>query len=194
MKPLFFTSPAQFRAWLRKNHQRSTEVLVGFWKVGTGKPTLTWSESVDEALCFGWIDGKRTSLDARRYAIRFTPRKASSNWSAINVGKVKALVRAARMKPAGLRAFEARPEKTSGYSFEQKREATFSSAQRAAIAANARARAWFDAKPPGYRRNATFWVVSAKREETRASRLATLIACSARGQEIPPLARRPPRP
>ena len=190
MKPLFFRSPAAFRSWLEKNHARKKEMLLGAWKVGTGKPSLTWSQAVDEALCFGWIDGKTKSLGPESFAIRFTPRRPGSNWSLVNLRKVKALVRARRMTPAGLHAYETRTAKEAGvYSYEQRYQVKFSRAQRAKLAANERARVWFDAKPPGYRATATFWVLSAKREETRESRLATLIARSARGRPIPMLER-----
>ena len=192
MKPRFFPSPAAFRAWLQKNHARATEVLVGFWKRSTGKPSLTWSESVDVALCFGWIDGVRRTLGPDSYVIRFTPRKPTSDWSAINVGKAKALLRAGRMTAAGRRAFESRNRDKTPYSSELKHQAAFTPAQRKKLESNRKACAYFTAKPPWYRRSAIHWVNSAKREATRSSRLATLIAYSARNQDIPPLAR-PPR-
>jgi len=110
LAPRFSSSPAAFRAWLERHHAREAELLVGYWKVGTGRPSLTWPESVDEAICFGWIDGVRHSLDAERYVIRFTPRKPGSNWSAVNRRKAEALLAAGRMSPAGRRAWEARPE------------------------------------------------------------------------------------
>jgi len=182
----FFASPAAFRAWLEKHHARAAELLVGFWKVATGRPTLTWPESVDEAICYGWIDGVRRSVDAERYVIRFTPRKPGSQWSAVNRRKAEALLAAGRMAPAGLAAWEARPEaEDAGYSFENRREVAFPPALAKRFKAERAAWAWFSARPPGERRTATHWVVSAKREETRRKRLEVLIACSAAGRKLP---------
>jgi uncharacterized protein YdeI (YjbR/CyaY-like superfamily) len=188
VKPVFFATPARFRAWLEKNHAKKAELIVGFYKRGIGKPSLTWPESVDEALCFGWIDGIRKSLGAEAYTIRFTPRRPTSIWSAVNVRRVKALVASGKMRPAGLAAYRKRtPERTGVYSFERRSELT--PAQAKELRANAKAKAFFDARPPWYRRAAIHWVTSAKKEETRARRLAELIACSARGRAIPPLVR-----
>ena len=190
MKPVFFPTPAAFRAWLRRHHRTTKEVLVGFHKRHTGKPTLTWPESVDEALCFGWIDGVRRSISPGAYAIRFTPRKSGSRWSAVNVRKAKALLAAKRMAPSGRRAFEGRDRKAD-YAYEQRHAAVLPPALAARLRANRRASKHFEAKPPWCRRAAIFWVTSAKQEKTRDSRLATLIACSARGEDIPSLRRRP---
>jgi uncharacterized protein YdeI (YjbR/CyaY-like superfamily) len=191
MEPVFFETPAAFRRWLAEHHESAEELLVGYHKKGTGRPSLTWQESVDQALCFGWIDGIRRSLDGDRYTIRFTPRRRNSIWSAVNVRRARELIDAGEMRPAGATAFEGR--KASGvYSYEQRHAAAFDAEQEREFRANAEAWAWFQAKPPGYRRTATHWVVSAKREETRRRRLATLIEDSAAGREIGPL-RRPER-
>jgi uncharacterized protein YdeI (YjbR/CyaY-like superfamily) len=185
MEPLFFAKPADFRRWLEKHHHAAAELLVGFYKRGSGRPSMTWPESVDEALCFGWIDGVRRSLDDESYTIRFTPRRPSSNWSLINIRKVEALIRDGRMKPAGLEAFEARDESKSGvYSFEQRENAKLDRKAEATFRANRAAWRFFQAQPPGYRKIAAFHVMSAKREETRAKRLSILIEHSAAGQRI----------
>lgn len=191
MEPKFFASPAEFRDWLERNHASEQELLVGYHKKGTGRPSLTWSESVDEALCFGWIDGIRRTIDAERYTIRFTPRRKGSVWSKVNIRKVEELVRTGRMRPAGERAFEKRAEERSGiYSFEQRSEAVLSEEALARIRADPDAWAFWESQPAGYRRQATWWIVSAKREDTRSRRLEQLIADSAAGQRIA-LLRRP---
>jgi uncharacterized protein YdeI (YjbR/CyaY-like superfamily) len=189
-KPIYFASTAEFRRWLRANHAKETELIVGFYKKHTRKPSMTWSEAVDEALCFGWIDGVRRGVDEDRYTNRFTPRKPKSNWSNINIAKVKALIASGRMQPAGLRAYEARDEKRVGvYSFEREKAARLSAADEKAFRSNRAAWKWFSAQPPGYRRTAYHWVISAKREETRSARLKTLIADSAAGLKVKPLRR-----
>ncbi len=180
----FFASPAQFRAWLDWHHRTATEVLVGFHKVDTGRPSLTWSESVDVAICFGWIDGVRRSLGAEAYTIRFTPRRPRSIWSDVNTRKAQAMIAAGLMRPAGLAVFAARDEARAGvYAFERK-AATLSPAQVATFKKATKAWRFWEAQPPGYRRTASHWVASAKRPETRAKRLATLIADSAAGLRI----------
>lgn len=182
MDPVFFATPAEWRAWLEANHASETELLVGFHKKGTGMPSITWPESVDEALCFGWIDGVRRSLGAESYTIRFTPRKARSVWSNVNIRRAGELIAEGRMTPAGLRAFEARTGERSGvYSFEQEDQAkvVLSPEMEARFRADAVAWEYFQSRPPWYRRTATWWVISAKREETREKRIATLIADSA---------------
>jgi uncharacterized protein YdeI (YjbR/CyaY-like superfamily) len=190
MKPRFFETPQAFRAWLEAHHVTARELLVGFHKRHTSKPSITWPQSVDEALSFGWIDGVRKSLSADAYTIRFTPRKPKSTWSAINVARVKELTALGRMAPAGLRAFEARTDERTGvYSYERFEAAKLTAAQEKLLRANAKARAFFDAQPPWYRRATMHWVNSAKREETRARRLAQLIADSAAGRTVPPLTR-----
>jgi uncharacterized protein YdeI (YjbR/CyaY-like superfamily) len=185
----FFSTPAAFRAWLEKHHETESEIWVGYYKKATGKPSMTWSEAVDEALCFGWIDGKLQRIDEERHRQRFTPRRPQSNWSAINIAKVADLRAEGRMTPAGEAAFAARREDRSAvYSYERRHEAAFDAEQEATFRGNEAAWAWFGGQSPSYRRTATFWVVSAKRPETRAKRLATLIECSAEGRRVPPLA------
>jgi uncharacterized protein YdeI (YjbR/CyaY-like superfamily) len=188
--PTFFVTPAAFREWLAANHAKEKDLLVGFYKTSSGKPSITWPESVDEALCFGWIDGVRKSLGEEAYTIRFTPRKPTSIWSTINVAKVAALRKAGKMQPAGEAAFALRtPERTGVYSFERAEAARLSAAETRALKADSRAAAFFAAQPPWYRRAVTHWVVSAKREETRARRLAAVIADSAAGRPIKLLTR-----
>lgn len=189
-RPRYFPSGEAFRAWLEANHERAPELLVGFHKRGTGKPSLTWPESVDEALSFGWIDGVRRSVDETAYTIRFTPRRPKSIWSAVNVARVEALKKQGRMRPAGLAAFALRTaERTGVYSFERDAEAKLTPDEERALRASAKAAAHFDAQAPWYRRTALHWVVSAKRDATRASRLAQLIEASAAGRPIKQLDR-----
>ena len=189
-KPVFFPSPAEFRAWLERNHTSERELLVGFYKRGSGKTSITWPESVDGALCFGWIDGVRRSLDADSYIIRFTPRKPSSTWSAVNIKRVAELTKLGLMQPAGTKAFEKRSDdKSAIYSYEQKKTAKLSGAYEKQFRARKKAWEFFQAQPPWYRRVAAFWVVSAKKEETRLKRLATLIEDSEHGQRVGPLRR-----
>lgn len=191
MTAKFFKSPAAFRAWLQKNHTRADELIVGYYKRGTGKPSITWPESVDEALCFGWIDGVRRSLSVEAYTVRFTPRRATSHWSAVNIGRVAELERLGKMTDAGRAAFAARrADRTALASHERSEEAKLTKAEEAALRSNRAAAAFFDAQPPWYRRTAKHWVVSAKRDETRARRLATLIADCAAGRTIKPLTRK----
>lgn len=186
----FFRSPEAFRAWLERHHRTGRELYVGFHKRHTGRPSLTWPEAVDQALCFGWIDGIRRRLDADRYSIRFTPRNPNSTWSAVNLKRVRALRKAGRMRPAGLRLFQQRDRKKSGlYSFEQRRHIRLPSSLAKRFRADAAAWRFFRSQAPWYQRTASFWVVSAKRETTRLKRLETLIAHSAQGRPIPPLSR-----
>jgi len=189
-RPTFFARPALFRAWLERHHADKNELWVGFRKKGSGKPSITWPEAVDEALCFGWIDGVRKRLDDESYVIRFTPRKPRSHWSLVNVGRVGELTAEGRMRPAGMRAFEERSEMRTGLaSYEQKDEPTFEPSQEKRFRADAQAWRWFGAQPAWYRKAATHWVVSAKREETRLRRLETLIADSKHGRTVGPLMR-----
>lgn len=189
-KPTFFASPEAFRKWMTRHHASLDELWVGFYKKGSGRPSITWPESVDVALCFGWIDGLRKSLDGESYVIRFTPRRSGSVWSAVNTRRAEELIRAGLMQPAGLRAFEGRdPEKTRRYSFEQGTNTRFSKADEAKFRASKEAWRFFESQPPGYRRTATWWVVSAKRDATRENRLQTLIRDSAAGERIAPLRR-----
>jgi uncharacterized protein YdeI (YjbR/CyaY-like superfamily) len=191
MDVLFFETSAEFRAWLEANHETATELWVGFHKKATGRPSITWPEAVDQALCFGWIDGIRKSVDESSYTNRFTPRKPTSTWSKVNIEKVARLDEQGLMMPAGQRAFGARDEASSGiYSFEQRpQELPPEYAER--FQQNGPAWAFFQAQPPGYRRTATHWVTSAKREETRLKRLATLIDDSEHGRRIGLLTRPP---
>jgi uncharacterized protein YdeI (YjbR/CyaY-like superfamily) len=190
VEPTFFETPEQFRAWLERRHETESELLVGFHRKGSGRPSITWPQSVDEALCFGWIDGIRRSIDAESYSIRFTPRKPTSNWSSVNIGRVAELTKEGRMRPAGLAAFERRSEKRSGiYSYEQRQSARLTPEQEAELRSNERAWSFFQSQPPGYRQQATYWVTTAKREETRARRLATLIDDSANSRRLRHLSR-----
>jgi uncharacterized protein YdeI (YjbR/CyaY-like superfamily) len=185
MPPRFFATPEDFRGWLAEHHATATELVVGFYKKGSGKPSITWPESVDEALSFGWIDGVRRSLSTEAYCIRFTPRKATSIWSAINVARALELEKLGRMAAAGRRAFAARTaERTAVYSHERNAAAVFSPADEQRLRDDPAAFAFFEAQPPWYRRTATHWVISAKREETRKRRLDQLIADSAAGRWI----------
>jgi uncharacterized protein YdeI (YjbR/CyaY-like superfamily) len=190
MKPIFFATPSKFRAWLEKHHAESRELWVGFYKRDSGKPSITWPESVDQALCFGWIDGLRKSVDASSYTIRFTPRKADSTWSAINIKRAKELAAQGLMSPAGLKAFKKRlDDKSAIYSYEQRKSAQLSDGDERTFRANRRAWEFFQSQPAWYRRTTAWWVISAKKEETRARRLGTLIECSERGESVAPLAR-----
>ena len=188
--PKFFAAAGAFRAWLEQHHESARELLVGYYKRDSGRPSMTWSESVDEALCFGWIDGVRRSLGDDAYTIRFTPRKPGSIWSTINVAKVAALTEAGKMRPSGERAFALRQaHKTGVYSFERSDAAALSDEQAALLRKNRQAAAFLDAQPPWYQRAAIHWVTSAKREETRTRRLTQLIADSAAGRTVGPLTR-----
>ena len=185
----FFETPGDFRAWLEANHETATELWVGFHKKSTGRPSITWPEAVDQALCFGWIDGIRKSVDEHSYTNRFTPRKPTSNWSLVNVRRVGALTEAGLMMPAGLRAFALRDEARTGVYSAEQRPQEFPPAYAEQFQQNGPAWAFFQAQPPGYRRTVFHWVTSAKREETRLKRLATLIEDSKHGRRIGLLAR-----
>ena len=188
MKPRFFAAPEDFRAWLEVHHAKASELMVGFHKTKTGKPSLTWPQSVDEALCFGWIDGVRKSLGATSYTIRFTPRKLTSNWSAVNLKRVKELIAEERMRPAGLVAWQKRSEGKSGrYSYEERHSVELSVEALARLRANRAAWTYFEAQAPSYRTAARHWVMTAKKEETREKRLEILIECCAAGRPIPPM-------
>jgi len=190
VKATFFRTPSDFRRWLEQHHATAKELLVGFHKTGSGKASITWPESVDEALCFGWIDGIRRSVDDVTYSIRFTPRKKSSTWSAINIRRVAALTDQGRMQPAGLAAYRARKENKSGiYSYEQ-RNATLVEPYATRLRRNKAAWAFFRAQPPSYQKVANWWVVSAKQEATRLRRLERLIEDSAHGRTIPQFTRK----
>jgi len=184
MEPAFFKTQSDFRRWFEKHHDSSKELLVGFYKKGSGRPSITWPESVDEALCFGWIDGIRRSIDDVSYTIRFTPRRKSSIWSAVNIKRAGELIDQGLMKTAGLKAFQARKENKSGiYSYEQRTERLPDPYARQ-FKKNKTAWAFFQAQPPGYRKIAGWWIVSAKKEETRLKRLDKLIEESAENRRI----------
>ena len=195
MKARYFRSATEFRRWLERNHARESEITVGFYKKGTGKKSITFREALDEALCFGWIDGVRHSIDEERYVNRFTPRTSKSYWSAVNIARVRELIAEGRVHPAGLRAFELRDEQLARQNASARANPAFSRSETARFRRNRAAWSYWESLPPGFRRNATWWVVSAKRDETRQRRLATLIEHSARGERIavltPPSARRP---
>jgi uncharacterized protein YdeI (YjbR/CyaY-like superfamily) len=181
----FFATPADFRTWLRVHHGGTSELWVGFYKKGSGRPSITWPESVDEALCVGWIDGLRKTIDAESYKIRFTPRKVTSNWSAVNIGRAKELTKQGRMRPAGLKAFELRKEEKSGiYAYENRKTAVLGTAAEKRFRSRPKAWDFFQSQPGSYRQTATWWVVTAKREETRQQRLEKLIAQSEAGKRI----------
>jgi uncharacterized protein YdeI (YjbR/CyaY-like superfamily) len=183
MKPTFFETPRDFRAWLDKNHDKAPELWVGFHKVGTGKASITWPESVDQALCFGWIDGIRKSIDGGSYMIRFTPRRPKSRWSAVNVKRAGELAAQGLMMPAGLAAFEARDPTKTPYSYEA-RTGQFDPAIEKRFQAHRQAWKFFTAQPPYYRKTLAYWVMSAKQEETRLRRLERLIQASADGKRV----------
>jgi uncharacterized protein YdeI (YjbR/CyaY-like superfamily) len=190
MKPVFFETAAAFRTWLKKHHAGEPELLVGFHKKATGRG-ITYPEALDEALAYGWIDGVRKGIAADAYTIRFTPRRRGSIWSVVNTKKVEALIEQGRMQPAGLRAFRERDlKKTLRYSYERE-QAQFDPSTEAKLRANRKAAEFFDAQPPGYRRLMTFWIMSAKKEETQTRRLAILIERSAAGARIDLLKPRP---
>ncbi|MEA2275371.1 MAG: hypothetical protein QOC78_331 [Solirubrobacteraceae bacterium] len=176
MRPTFFATPDELRAWLAAHHEVEAELWVGFHKKGSGLPSVTWPEAVDQALCVGWIDGVRKSLGDTSYAIRFTPRKPSSTWSGVNVRRFAVLREDGLVLPAGEAAFDRRREdRTAIYAYEQRRAAALSDDDEARFRANAPAWEFFSAQPPWYRRTAIHWVVSAKRAETRERRLAQLV-------------------
>ena len=192
MKILFFRSPAALRKWLEVHHATAQELWLGYYKKGSGKPSVTWPESVDEALCFGWIDGIRKSVDEQSYTIRFTSRKPNSIWSAVNIRRAQALIEAGRMQPAGLKAFQARRENKSGiYSYEQRRD-ELEEPYNGLLRMNQAAWEFFQAQPVSYRKAVNWWVISAKKEETRLKRLQQLIDDSARGQRIAGFTRKKP--
>ena len=187
MKPLFFKTQKDLRNWFEKNYDTKNELLVGYYKVGTGKPSVTWPQSVDEALCFGWIDGIRKSIDEKSYCIRFTPRNPASNWSSVNIKKVEELTKAGLMKPAGVAAFQKRLEhKSRVYSYENK-PVVLPEEYKKKLENNKKAFSFFNTLPPSTRKVIFKWVMSAKQESTRLNRLETLISDSEAGQLIKPL-------
>jgi uncharacterized protein YdeI (YjbR/CyaY-like superfamily) len=183
-EPTFFSTEADFRRWLQANHATAPELLVGFWKKGSGKPSIDWPQARDQALCFGWIDGVRRSLGEDSYTIRFTPRRKGSTWSKVNLGRFEALKAAGLMTPAGERALAESTGPKGVYSYERPL-ADLAPDEERLFRRDKAAWADWEKRPPGYRRTVLHWVTSAKRPETRAKRLATLIACSAAGEKIP---------
>jgi uncharacterized protein YdeI (YjbR/CyaY-like superfamily) len=189
VKPTYFKTPSDFREWLAENHARCSELWVGFQKKTSAKPSVTYPEAVEQALCFGWIDGVRHPIDKHSYKVRFTPRRPHSNWSAINIRRAETLTKLGAMHPSGSKAFAEREERpTRVYSFENKpKKLTDEYARK--LNANASAKAFFESQPPSYQRTAIFWVMSAKKEETRLRRLMALINDSADRERIAPLRR-----
>ena len=182
-KPTFFAAEADFRRWLAANHDKADELLVGFWKKASGRPSIDWPQARDQALCFGWIDGLRKSLGDDAYTIRFTPRRSGSIWSKVNVGRFEALKAAGLMTAAGERAYEENKGRSGVYSYENAQQ-ELSAEEQATFRRNRKAWADWEGRPPGYRRIVLHWIGSAKKPETRARRLATLIEDSAAGRKI----------
>lgn len=187
MKPEFFSTKSELRKWFFKNHNKKDELLVGYYKKSSGKPSVTWEESVDEALCFGWIDGIRKSVDESSYTIRFTHRKDSSKWSTKNINRVEELIKLNLMQPSGLAVYKKRKEENSHtYSFEQ-RIIELDDIFEKILRRNNKAWKFFSSQIPSYRNPSIHWVMSAKQEQTRLKRLETLIKCSEAGELIPPM-------
>ena len=182
-EPTFFATEADFRRWLAKNHEKAQALLVGFWKKGSGKPSIDWPQARDQALCFGWIDGIRRSLGEDSYTIRFTPRRKGSAWSKVNVGRYEALKGAGKMTAAGERAFEENQGRTA-YNYETKAENALSDEEEAQFKRNKAAWKFWQTYPPGRRRLVLHYITSAKKPETRAKRLAGLIEASAEGRKV----------
>ena len=185
-KPTFFATPAEWRAWLEQHHATAREISVGFWKRETGKPSITWPQSVDEALCFGWIDGVRHRIDDEAYRIRFTQRRPGSVWSQVNLKRFAELKAAGRVAPAGQAAFDSAKSQAATYSYERPAD-ELTPEETAAFRANRRAWAYFEACPPGYRKLSVHRVTSAKKAETRARRLKLLIDACAAGRRVDPM-------
>lgn len=184
MKPIFFSTRLQFRKWLQANHKKETELYVGYYKVKSGKKGITWSESVDEALCYGWIDGIRNKIDDESYCNRFTPRKPTSSWSAVNIKKAEALIKEGLMKPAGLEAYSKRTEENSEiYSYENKPK-TLDAKFEKAFKSNKKAWDFFNAQAPYYKRMIVKWIMSAKQEKTKLTRLQKAVAESAKKEKL----------
>ena len=178
MTATFFSNHHDFRKWLEENHQKKTELIVGFYKVGTKKPSMTWSESVDQALCFGWIDGVRKSIDEESYSIRFTPRKADSIWSVVNIKKIEMLTEAGLMRTEGLQAFKLRKEDKSGIYSHEKEPSYLTSDCEKQFKNNKKAWEFFEKQAPSYKKVMIHWIMSAKQEKTRISRLEKTISVS----------------
>jgi uncharacterized protein YdeI (YjbR/CyaY-like superfamily) len=189
MNLVFFNTAAAFRSWLQTNHSQSSELWLGLHKKQSGRPSVTYSDALDEALCFGWIDGVRQSINSGSYRIRFTPRKAKSQWSAVNIRRVAQLIAAGRMMAAGLKAFEPAKDQHRTYSYEQRNAAKFTAADNRRFRSVRNAWDFFQSQPPWYRRTSTFWVISAKRPETRERRLDSLIEHCRNQRTLPALTR-----
>jgi len=183
MTAKYFATPAAFRSWLEKNSATKTELWVGYHRRRTGTPSITWPESVDEALCFGWIDGIRKTVDEDRYMIRFTPRKPKSNWSTVNIKRVAELTKLGLMKEAGLKVFNEREAKRE-YSYEQTRATELAPEYAKEFRTNRKAWTFFEAQAPSYQRTLKFWVMNARKEETQRARLKKLIDTSAAGKRV----------
>ncbi len=187
MRIRFFADPQEMRAWLAENHSKLDEQWIGYYKKGSGIPSIDWAESVDVALCFGWIDGVRKSIDAKSFKIRFTPRRPKSGWSARNIARMEALIAAGLVAKPGLAAFRSRPPDREAQRLQLRSPAELPPAFLERLRADPGAWAYFEAARPSYQKQATTWILSAKKEETRLSRLKTLVDCCARGEFIPPL-------
>ncbi|HZL11609.1 MAG TPA: YdeI/OmpD-associated family protein [Prolixibacteraceae bacterium] len=182
--PVYFTSSAEFRKWLEENYQVESELIVSYYKVSTKKPSMSWSDSVDEAICFGWIDGIRRTVDDESYSIRFTPRSPKSNWSAVNIKKVEKLINQGKMKSAGLTAFEKKTEsRSTKYSYENRHERR-DSMRETKFQENTKAWNFFLSQAPSYQKTMIYWVMSAKHESTQNSRLGKLIEASEAGKHL----------
>lgn len=187
MEVLFFPTPTDFRKWLTENHESAQEQWIGYYKKASGIPSITWPESVDEALCFGWIDGLRKTIDEKSYKIRFTPRRPNSNWSAVNLKRIEELKQQGLIQPAGLTAYQKWKEsKSAQYSYEQQ-NVDMNPVYLEQIKENPDAWQFYEALAPSYKRASIWWVMSAKREETRLRRLNVLIESSAKSEKIPML-------
>lgn len=185
MDPIFFETPADFRAWLADNHASAESLWVGFYKKGSGRKSMTWPEAVDEALCYGWIDSVRKGIDAESYANRFTPRKKGSVWSAVNIARIQALTEAGRMQPTGHAAFRARKEDRSGIYSHEQGDVELPEPYLGLLQAHPAAWRFHQQQPPSYRKAVNWWVASAKKDETRRKRLDSLLAYSARSERVP---------
>lgn len=186
MKVRFFTNKSELRKWLARNHGKADELWVGYYKKATGIPSITWPESVDEALCHGWIDGLRKSIDEKSYCIRFTPRRAGSAWSDVNIRRVKKLTELGKMEPAGISAFECR-KMDSASNAVKRANIRLSRQFEDRLKSNKKAWEYFNGMAPSFRKMSIGWVMSAKKEETRLRRLAVLIDSSEKGRLVPPL-------
>ena len=188
---VFFTTVAEMRAWFEENHDKAPELFVGYWKKHTGKPGVSHTEAIEQALCFGWIDSIGRRIDEDRHQVRFTPRRKGSVWSAVNIATVARLTEQGLMRPAGLHAYETRrPDRVATYSYEQPDDVRLDDDQLALLKSDIKAWEWFSAQSPSYRKAAAHWVVSGKRADTRERRLRQLISDSAQGRRVPPLVRR----